>query len=136
IAQRMLRECDALKDMTSVFHRAVQGAFTIATTHRQARYALSQAVKSFMGRFPLVQLALHQGCPSQVCVEAATGEADLAIATEAVGEDQGLVVLPCYECNRSVIAPLGHPILDVPQLTLEDVASYPIVTYAFAFAAR
>jgi len=136
IAQRMLRDRDALRDITSDFHRTEQGTLTIATTHTQARYALPQAVKTFMGRFPRVQLALHQGSPSQVCTLAASGEADLAIATEAVGEDQGLVVLPCYEWNRSVIAPLGHPILELEQLTLADVAQYPVVTYAFAFAGR
>ncbi len=48
IAQRMLRDRDALRDITSDFHRTEQGTLTIATTHTQARYALPQAVKTFM----------------------------------------------------------------------------------------
>jgi LysR family cys regulon transcriptional activator len=136
IAQRMLRDRDALRDITSDFQRTEQGTLTIATTHTQARYALPRAIQTFMTRFPRVQLALHQGSPAQACIEAATGQADLAIATEAVSEDQGLVVLPCYEWNRSLIAPRGHPILETPELTLADIADYPIVTYAFAFSGR
>lgn len=133
IAQRMLRDRDALAEIKSGFRHTEQGTLTIATTHTQARYALPRVVQEFMQRFPGVALSLHQGSPAQVCLEAARGEADLAIATEAVSEDQGLLVLPCYEWNRSVVAPLGHPVLSSPELTLAEVARYPIVTYAFSF---
>ena len=136
IAARMLQDRDGLLAITDGFREAESGAFTIATTHTQARYALPRVVKAFMQRYPRVRLALHQGSPHQVCEEAKQGLADLAIATEALGSQDGLIVLPCYEWNRSIIAPHGHPVLETEMLTLEELASYPIVTYASAFTGR
>jgi LysR family cys regulon transcriptional activator len=71
-----------------------------------------------------------------VCDYVLAGEADLAIATEAIGEQEDLVMLPCYQWNRCVIARPEHPILKAKPLTLEAIAKYPIVTYDFAFTGR
>lgn len=136
IAARMLQDRDALLAITEGFSEADSGSLTIATTHTQARYALPSVIKTFIDRYPGVRLVLHQGSPNQVCEEVESGQADLAIATEALGGEESLVVLPCYEWNRSIIAPRGHPVLEVPHLTLTEVARHPIITYAFAFTGR
>ena len=47
-----------------------------------------------------------------------------------------LVMMPCYEWNRAVVVPKGHPLIDVKPLTLEAVAAEPIVTYVFGFTGR
>ncbi|CAG1001445.1 partial HTH-type transcriptional regulator SsuR, partial [Rhodocyclaceae bacterium] len=102
-----------------------------------ARYALPQAVKAFMERYPKVRLELHQGSPTQICEWVIDGQSDIAIATEAIDQyPEELVMLPCYQWNRSVIAPPRHPILKEKILTLEAIARHPLVTYDFAFAGR
>jgi LysR family cys regulon transcriptional activator len=65
-----------------------------------------------------------------------SGEADLAIATEAIELFQELVMLPCYQWNRSIIVTPKHPLLKQHPLTLEAIAQYPIITYDFAFTGR
>ncbi len=65
-----------------------------------------------------------------------SGLADIGIATEALALHEQLVVMPCYQWNRCVVAPPGHPILKEKTLTLEAIARYPIVTYDFAFTGR
>ena len=45
-------------------------------------------------------------------------------------------MLPCYQWNRCVIAPQGHPSLSAQPLTLEAIAQYPLITYDFAFTGR
>ena len=47
-----------------------------------------------------------------------------------------LVMMPCYRWNRSVVVPKNHPLAQVANLTLEEVAKYPIVTYVFGFTGR
>lgn len=136
VAARMLRDSEALANISQGLRQADRGSLILATTHTQARYALPKSVKAFIQKYPLVHLALHQGSPSQVCDEVVTGKADLAIATEAISDVEDLVVLPCYDWNRSIIAPLGHPILEASELTLEEIARHPIVTYASAFTGR
>jgi len=83
-----------------------------------------------------VRLSLRQGSPTEICRYVIAGEADIAIATEAIEHYEELVMLPCYQWNRCVVAPPDHPIFKAKPLTLEAIARYPIVTYDFAFAGR
>ena len=116
IAARMLRDRDSLAELNERYVEDQSGSLVIATTHTQARYALPQAVSAFRQNYPGVHLMLHQGSPSQVMNEVREGQADLAIATEGLESADDLVVLPCYQWNRSVIAPIGHPILKIKTL--------------------
>jgi LysR family cys regulon transcriptional activator len=136
IAQRILAETRNLKDVGSEFTREASGSLTIATTHTQARYALPPAVRRFTKRYPQVRLSIHQGSPTQIAELTIGGQADLAIATEAISLYDGLVMLPCYQWNRCVVCPPKHPLLRSKPLTLEAVAQYPIITYDFAFTGR
>ncbi len=136
IAERMLGEIDSLKKVGAEFRNESEGVLSIACTHNQARYALPRVIQQFAQKYPKVRLMLHQGNPRQICQWVMDGEADLAIATEAVSEMEDLVSLPCYQWNRCVIATPRHPILKASPLTLEEIAKYPIVTYDTAFAGR
>lgn len=136
IAERILAEAANIKRAGEEFANEKLGALTVATTHTQARYALPKAVAAFKKKYPGVRLILHQGNPTQICEMVRAEEADLAIATEAIAEYPELVSLPCYEWNRCVVVPPGHPLLQAQPLTLEEIARYPVVTYDFAFAGR
>jgi len=83
-----------------------------------------------------VRLSLHQGSPTQIAEMTLSGQADLAIATEALALYEQLVMLPCYEWNRCVVVPPDHPLLRIKHLTLRDIAQYPLITYDFAFTGR
>ncbi|WMJ08544.1 HTH-type transcriptional regulator CysB [Nitrosomonas sp. sh817] len=136
IATRMLRDADNLKRIAQEFTDEAGGTLTIATTHTQARYALPPVIKRFTARYPKVKLILRQGNPMQISSLVSSGEADIAIATEAIEHFQELVMLPCYEWNRCVVAPPKHPLLKLKKLTLEAINQYPIITYDFAFTGR
>lgn len=136
IVGRMLRDMDNLRQVGEEFSNEAAGRLSIATTHTQARYALPGVVREFMQRYPQVKLELHQGNPRQVCEMVLSGEADIAIATEAIAEFDELVTLPCQQWNRCIVAPQRHPILQASPLSLEEIARWPIVTYDFAFTGR
>lgn len=136
IATRMLRDADNLKRIAQEFTDEAGGTLTIATTHTQARYALPPVIKRFTERYPKVKLILRQGNPMQISALVSSGEADIAIATEAIEHFQELVMLPCYEWNRCVVVPPKHPLLKLKKLTLEAINQYPIITYDFAFTGR
>ena len=108
----------------------------MAVTHTQARYALPSVVTAFKKRFPDVKLKLLQGNPRELARMVLEGEADLAIATEALDEYEGLVTLPCYSWHHCVVVPAGHPLDNGRPLTLEAIALYPIITYDATFAGR
>src|SRR5208282_1220919 len=136
IAERMLGDADNLKRVGEEFSHEDTGTLTIATTHTQARYALPRVIKQFTQRYPKVRLRLRQGNPTQIAEMTSSGEADMCIATEAIALFDELVMLPCYDWNRSVIVPPNHPLTKEKKLSLEAVAKYPIITYDFAFTGR
>ncbi len=136
IAERILLEAQSLKDVSAEFHQETTGSFTIATTHTQARYALPPVVRQFMRKYPQVRLSLRQGSPTQIAEQVTHGQADIAIATEALELYDSLVMLPCYEWNRCIVVPPKHPLLALRKLTLEALAQHPIITYDFAFTGR
>lgn len=137
ISERILREAQNLKRVGDEFSREAEGSLTIATTHTQARYALPGPITAFMQRYPAVRLSIKQGSPTQICEMVISGEADLALATEGIALYKELAMLPCYEWNRGVVVPAGHPLLELDRpITLQDIARYPIITYDFAFTGR
>jgi LysR family cys regulon transcriptional activator len=133
---KILGEVENIKKIALEFNDDTKGSLSIATTHTQARYALPRVIKQFMRKFPNVALHMHQGTPVQISEMASKGTVDFAIATEALELFENLIMMPCYRWNRCVVVPRRHPLAAVAQLTLEDIAAYPIVTYVFGFTGR
>ena len=62
------------------------------------------------------------------------------MATVALASFDGLVTLPCYRWSHSVVVPKAHALArfaDEPgQLTLEQLAEHPIITYEPGYTGR
>jgi LysR family cys regulon transcriptional activator len=136
IARRILHEADNMKQFGQEFQGQDSGHLILATTHTQARYVLPPVVKQFIKRYPKVKLGLHQGNPTQIAEQVLNREADVAIATEALTQYDGLVTLPCFDWHHCVVVPPHHPLLEVKRLTLAKIAEHPIITYDYAFSGR
>lgn len=136
MAGEILRQTNAIKQVAQEYSNEKEGSLSIATTHTQARYALPDIISAFRNNYPQVSLHMNQGSPEQIAELAAAGEVDFAIATEGIGLFNDLVMMPCYRWNRAVVVPKDHPLCSVSELSLEDVAAHPIVTYVFGFTGR
>ncbi|MBB3196807.1 CysB family HTH-type transcriptional regulator [Roseateles terrae] len=135
VADRMLQDLRNIKRLAQQFSSADQGQLTIATTHTQARYALPQVVARFKAAYPRVHLVLHQGSPAEIVSLLQSGEADVGIATEALGRDDAFVTFPFYEWHHAVVVPEGHPLARQP-VTLEALAEQPLITYHEGYTGR
>ena len=136
ISGEILQKVDSIRQIAQEFSDERKGSLSVATTHTQARYALPPVINEFIKMYPEVALHMHQGTPTQISEMAADGTVDFAIATEAMGSYSDLIMMPCYSWNRSVVVPKDHPLAHGGALTLEKLASYPIVTYTFGFTGR
>ena len=137
IVERMLLDAENLKRAGDDFASRVDGRLTVAATHSQARYALPHVVRDFRALFPRVSLHLHQGSPKQVAEMLLSGEADIGVATEALALYPQLVTLPCYRWTHSIVVPPGHPLLAHSEdVTLQQLADYPIITYNLGYTGR
>ncbi len=129
IVERILLDANNIKNLVEQYSRRDEGQLTVVATHTQARYALPQVVTEFKKAFPRVHLKLHQAGPGEIVSMLLSGEADIGVATEALGETDKLDSFPYYSWHHSVIVPVGHPLGKIGKLTLKDIAGYPLVTY-------
>ncbi len=141
VVERIMQEIDNLKKVSDEFARRDEGSLVIACTHTQARYVLPKVILAFRQHFPKVHLSLAEGSPPQLAHMVLSGQADLAVATESLALTPGLETMPCYIWEHSVVVKPNHPLVELSQkkgfaLTLEHLASYPIVTYDKAFSGR
>lgn len=136
MAERVLQDVDNIRQLAADSRSDQTGTLSIGTTHTQARYALPSAIKTFSQHYPNVLLNMVQGTPPEVAEMAATGQVDIAIATEGLSQFEQLAILPCYKWNRCVVVPPEHPLLSMPELSLEAIAEYPILTYVMGFTGR
>lgn len=134
--EKILQEIETLKRVGKDYAAEDRGNFVIATTHTQARYALPRVIAEFTRKYPKVRLSIQQGDPSHIANLVLHDEADLAIATEHLTDYKDLVTLPGYQWQHVIITPPDHPLLEKKNVTLDDLAHYPIITYDPAFAGR
>ena len=136
LIERMLLDAENMRRIARQFASEDTGHLVVATTHTQARYALPKVVREFTREYPKVQLALRQGNPRQIAQMLIDGEADIAISTEALDRFADIVTFPCYSWHHVVVVPKDHPLVGRAQVSLEDVAEFPIITYDRDFTGR
>jgi len=129
----IIREISNIKNISHEHENDDTGSFTIATTHTQARYKLPKVVEAFVKKYPKIDLNIHQGDPSQVTEQILKGDADVGIATESIGHNANIICIPCYSWNRVLVFPKNHPLSSIKEITLQNIASYPMITYDYAF---
>lgn len=136
VVERIVLDTQNVKRIAAQFSSRDRGQLVVAATHTQARYALPKVIGAFKREYPGVHLVLHQGSPREIAEMLATGEADLAVATEKLDQTPDLVTFPAYTWHHAVIVPDGHVLTTQLPLRLEDIAEHPIVTYHEGFTGR
>ena len=112
-----------------------KGILHIATTHAQAKYFLPVPIQRFREKYPGVKIYMVQASPDQLIEQLHTRKADIAICTERVDQETDLVLEKCYEWHHALVVPQQHP-LSEGDISLERLASFPILTYSFGYTGR
>jgi len=141
VIDRIMREVDNLKKVSDEFARRDEGGLTIGCTHAQARYILPKVIPAFRERFPKVRLSLAEGNPPHLARMLLHEQADVAIATETLAQTPGLAALPLYSWEHTIVVRPDHPLAELRSsaardISLKQLAEYPIVTYDRAFSGR
>lgn len=108
------------------------GTLRIATTHSQAKYFLPESIGRFRDEYPQISIYMVQSSPDQIIDLLHRHQAELAICTEKLDEDEKLVILPCYDWHHIAIVPKDHP-LNRDHITLEQLADCQLLTYSTGF---
>ena len=136
VVERLLLDAQNIKNLADQYSQQDRGQLTIATTHTQARYMLPEVVLRFRQEYPQVKLQLYQGSPQEIAKLLLEGRADIGIATETLGNAEGLLSYPCHSWYHSVIVPADHVLTQTAKLSLADIAAHPVITYHEGFTGR
>ena len=111
------------------------GVLQIATTHTQAKYLLPDPIQKFRVKYPNVTIYMVQSSPDEILDLLHHHKVDIAICTEKLYEDERLIIKPCYQWQHIAIVPKDHPLAE-GKISLERVASYPVLTYSPGYTGR
>lgn len=141
VIDRIMREVDNLKKVSAEFAQRDEGGVVIGCTHAQARYILPKVIPAFRKRFPKVRVSLAEGNPPTLAQMVLHEQADIALATETLAVTPGLAALPVYSWEHVIVFRPDHPLAELTssqarELSLEQLAQYPLITYDPQFSGR
>lgn len=136
MAERILTEAENIRQVAQQLNDETKGTLSIATTHTQAYHALPEIIAKFSENYPDVKLRIHQGDAQQIYEMLLSRTADVAVTTATKDMPNELVMLPYREWHLAAITPLGHPLAQETELTLQALAKYPLITYDHEVAGR
>jgi LysR family cys regulon transcriptional activator len=131
-ARIILREMDNIKELATDLRNESMGTLSIGTTHTQARYVLPDVIQKFQKIYPDVKLDIQHGTSEQISEMVSEGSIDFAIASNSESLFADIVRLPWYEWDRVILTPKDHPLTNKPQVTLDDLVEYSLITYVFS----
>lgn len=133
-AQRLLAEAENIGLLAAEARKGASGKLVVATSHLHARYTLLQPFRSLRLAYPEIQLLMLQAGPDEIPKLVEAGDADIGVSTsDDVATPRPaqprLASLHGEVLRRSVIVPPGHVLARRRRLTLEEIATHPIVGY-------
>jgi DNA-binding transcriptional LysR family regulator len=142
LGERIIQEVDLINQakknirmLADDFLDNRNGTLHVATTHTQAKYLLPVPVQKFRAKYPGIKIYMVQSSPENLIDLLHQHQADIAICTEKLADDEKLIVRPCYEWHHIAVVPKDHPLAE-GEITLRRLANQPILTYSPGFTGR
>lgn len=133
-AQRLLAEAENIGLIAAEARKGASGKLIVATSHLHARYTLLQPFRRLRLAHPEIQLLMLQAGPDEIPKLVEAGDADIGVSTSddlatARPFQPRLASLHGEILRRCVIVPPGHVLARRRRLSLEEIATHPIVGY-------
>ncbi|MBS9777711.1 MAG: LysR family transcriptional regulator [Gammaproteobacteria bacterium] len=106
----------------------------IATTSTQSNYVLPEVLSQFHKHYPELKIHIQDGNMDQLIDAAKQNEVDCIILSGVNARLQrdffsDMLMIPCYEWYQALVCHNDHPLAQKVDITIEDLVSYPIITY-------
>jgi DNA-binding transcriptional LysR family regulator len=102
------------------------GPVAVASLQDIIPHTLLRVVSAFMARHPHVHVRIRSGHMSEVLDLVSDGEVDMGIAP-GPGRGPEFDFQGLFAYKRVLITPLGHPLLDEPLDSLDQIAKWPLI---------
>ncbi|MDJ0834714.1 MAG: LysR substrate-binding domain-containing protein [Gammaproteobacteria bacterium] len=134
--ESLLNNVKNIKQAAREYSNANRGSLSLATTHTQAQFILPPVLQKFTNKYPRIDMQVHQGNPKAMCKLAANNSVDFVIASETIDEFDELITIPAYRWNRYIVVTKGHSLTKKSEISLADLAAFPILTYMLGLTGR
>ncbi len=125
MVENLAESMEALKSqMEYPEHR---GSFVIGAYPDLVLHRLPDIVRSFRDRYPSVQIKLVATSYTDILDQVSAGDLDLALGNRPESEVPSLEFNHLFSSQFVLVTPLGHELLDLPEITLPDIARWPLV---------
>ncbi len=124
MAAPLVEGIDNLQD--TLTNREQDRPIRIGSTFDSISHGLLPAVNAFLSQHPHSQLRVKSGSWRQVLEMVQDMEVDLGLVP-GPGNGVEFDFHPLFPYERVLIAPLGHPILDSPVTSLDEIARWPLI---------
>ncbi|GAA3262821.1 LysR family transcriptional regulator [Nonomuraea helvata] len=105
----------------------IRGRLTLGMVIGCTITPLFDALAAFHGAHPGVEISLLEDNSDRLVEAVRAGTLDLALVGTATAALEGLEALTIISERLVVTVPPGHPLAALPQVTLRDLSTYPIV---------
>lgn len=103
------------------------GSFSIGSYPDLALHYLPPVLQEYQSRYPQARIKVVAR-PYQVLMELLeAGEVDMALVHAPEEEAKDVSFLHLFDAPFNLLAPIGHPILDSPTISLEAIADWPLI---------
>ena len=127
LATPLVEGIDALAQTA---HEAEErGPVILAATADIIPHTLLRVVRVFLERHPHIHLTIKSATRAEVSDIVSNGDADMGVV-QHYDRDDAFEFEALFLYERVLITPLGHPLLNAPVTSLEQIAEYPLILMA------
>ncbi|MDA1127096.1 MAG: LysR family transcriptional regulator [Chloroflexi bacterium] len=104
-----------------------QGSFSIGSYPDLALHYLPPVLQGYRSRYPEAAIKVLTN-PYQVLMRSLeAGDVDMAVVHTPEEQVKDVSFVHLFDAPFNLLAPIGHPILDSPSLSLETIAEWPLI---------
>jgi DNA-binding transcriptional LysR family regulator len=127
VAEMAMSHVDALDSLRSGALKAeVTHDVSVVSAHDLIPHTLLRIVRAFRTRYPDVQINIRSGLSRDIRRLVADGIMDVGFVSRPVKSPE-LEYHRLFSYEHVLITPPGHPLLDLPEVTLGDIARWPLI---------
>ena len=104
-----------------------RGSFVVGAYPDLVLHHLPPILKQFRAQYPRVQIKLVARSYSILLQMVLAGDLDIALATKPEPESPALDYRYLFTSDFVLVTPPGHELLTIPEVTLKDIARWPLI---------
>ncbi|MFP4063615.1 MAG: LysR family transcriptional regulator [Halochromatium sp.] len=127
LAQPLVQGVDGLQEtFAAQCGRLDRGRLDIAAGESTILYILPEPIQRFADQYPGIELQLHNVTGRDGLAMVRADEVDLAVGSMLEVPDD-IRYIPIVTYRPVLIAPLGHPLAEKPEVSLRDIAEHGLI---------